>query len=71
MVLLRRLEAEAAREEARLVTESLLAAHQAESQAPLLLGPQWRIEPERIAPMPGPAAMIEGSAKTDGEAAAA
>ncbi len=71
MVLLRRLEAEAAREEARIVTETLLAVHEAESHAPLLLGPEWRAEPERIAPMPGPAALIEGPSKTGDEAAAA
>lgn len=70
MVLLRRLEAEAAREEARLVTETLMAAHEGESQVPLLLGPEWRVEPERIAPMPGPAALIEGPARADDAAAA-
>ncbi|MHB2168207.1 DUF2336 domain-containing protein [Alsobacter sp. R-9] len=61
MLLLRRLESEAAREEARLVTQALVAAQEAESQAPLLLGPDWRVEGERIAPLPGPAALIDAA----------
>ncbi len=43
LVLLRRMEAEAAREEARLVTQSLMAAYEAETSVPLLLGPEWLI----------------------------
>ena len=56
VVSLRRIETEAAREEARLVADSMLAANPAHLQVPMMLSLQQLAMPiDRIAAMPGPA----------------